>query len=178
MAITSFQLIDNQVFIPSDISNGNIFISPDQINDIGVDRSTGIKVVIDYSELQASGNFQAVLEGKSNQGQYYVLGYQFEEFRFANFPQKRQIVMYPDLNWPDAGIDNIVFVGGTTVEQVSNQPGTLLNIWRVRVNITNTNNFTSIRMSIYGERFNQLTLPDNFKGLLFDKAGTIITDFT
>lgn len=169
MTITSFQLVDNQTFLPADIVNGTIFTSADQVNGAGVDLSTGIRVTIDYHDLQSiprGARLQALVEGKSSSGQYYVLAYQFEEFLEVGFEQKAQIIMAPDLNWPDAGIDNIIFVGGSSIEKVSNQVGILPGTWRVRVNIRDPNNdFVSIRMSIYGERFNALTFPDKIRSL-------------
>lgn len=180
MTITSFQLVDNQTFLPADISNGKIFTSADQTNGVGDDLSTGIRVTIDYHDLQsvpAGATLQAIIEGKSNAGQYSVLAYQFEELSIVGFQQKIQIIMAPDLNWPDAGIENIIFIGGQTVEKVSNQAGILPGTWRVSVNLKDPAppRFVSVRMSIYGERFNALTFPEKFKDILYDSDGNLVT---
>lgn len=179
MTTTPFQLVNNQTFLLADVINGKVFESSDQTNGTGLDLSTGIRVTVDYHDLQATSSgatLQATVESKSAQGQYSILAYQFEEFGLLGFQQKRQIIMAPNLNWPDAGIDNIIFVGGVTVERVSNQVGLLPGTWRLSVNLKDpSSRFTSIRMSIYGERFNQLTLPVEFSNILTDKDGTFIT---
>lgn len=161
MSVTSFQLVDNQTLLPADVVSGRIYTSPDQSNGVGTDLSTGIRVVIDYHDLQTTNSphgakLQCVVEGRGGFGQYYVLAYQFSEFVRPNLQQKRQLVMDPFLVWRDVGIDNIIYIGGTTVEQVSNQQGILPPIWRVSVNLRDPNeDLISARLSIYGERFNQ-----------------------
>ncbi len=177
MSIVPFQLVNDQTFLPADISDGVIFTSSDQLNGEGADLSTGIRVVVDYHDLQSfpyGASLQAVVEGKSAQGQYYIIAYQFEEFRLAGSTQKRQIVMDPNLTWLDAGIDNIIYVGGVTAEQVSNQQGILPPIWRLRLLVGNPNSFTSARLSIYGERFSLPVIPDH-QGVLVDKEGNLVT---
>ena len=183
MAVTAFQLVDNQTFLPADVVDGRIFISPDQANGVGSDLSTGIRAIIDFHDMQSNpsgATLQAVVEGKSAGGQYYVLAYQFEEFNKIGEQQKRQLVMTPDMNWDFPGTDDIIWVGGTTVERVSNQVGTLPAIWRVAIILQDPEppRFVSVRMSIYGERFNQLTLPADFRGLLTDTEGTVVTEVT
>lgn len=180
MAITEFQLIDNQTFLPGDISNGIIYESPDQLNGTGLDLSTGIRVIVDYHDLQSiipAARLQAVVEGKSEQGQFYTIAYQFEEFGIVGIQQRRQIVMAPELAVLDPGIDNIVFIGNDTVEQISTQQGILPDLWRIRIGINDlSGNFVSVRLSLYGQRFNQPVLPEDFRGILTDTAGDRITD--
>jgi len=183
MAITSFQLVDNQTFLPADISDGAIFVSPEQANGVGNDLSTGILVVVDYHDLQSgspAAGLRAVVEGKSEQGQFYTIAYQFEEFFLVGFQQKRQIVMSQDLIAIDQGVneDSVVPVDGIVTDQISRQYGIMSSTWRVRVGIRDSSStFTSVRMSIYGQRFNSLTLPQNFRGILVDddSLGTLIT---
>jgi len=180
MAVTPFQLVDNQTFLPVDIVNGKIYESPNQFNGIGVDLSTGIRLTIDYHDLQSipfGAKVQATLESKSMSGQYSILAYQFEEFRRTGVPERAQIIMFPDLNWADAAVDNIIFVGGSTVERVSNTPGLLPGTWRVSIHINDPNNsFISVRLSIYGERFNNSAFPTDYKGLVSDsKTGSVLT---
>lgn len=169
MASTQFQLESDRTFLPADISNGVMYTSPEQVNGVGSDLSTGLRVVFDYHDLQSSPTgaaLQGVIEGKAQGGQFYNLAYQFCEFRAVGFQQKRQLVVSPDLVVLDPGIDNIIFVGGLTIEQISNQQGILPATWRIRVIISNPSGFfQSVRMSIYGERFNQ-----------FADVGTILTD--
>ncbi len=179
MTTTPFQLMDNQTVPLAEVVGGKVFESADQFNGTGTDLSTGLRVTMDYHDLQATSSgptLQAIVEVKSAQGQYSILAYQFEEFGLLGFQQRRQINMAPNLNWPDAGIDNIIFVGGQTVEAVSNQVGLLPGTWRLSVLLKDpSSRFTSIRMSIYGERFNQLTLPVDFSNILTDKDGTLVT---
>lgn len=179
MAFTSFQLVDDQTFLPADVVNGKVFESADQFNGTGTDLSTGIRVTIDYHDLQATSSgptLQAIVESKSLQGQYSVLAYQFEEFGVVGVPLKIQIIMAPNLNWPDAGVENIIFVGGSTVEKVSNQTGFLTGTWRVSVLLKDpSSRFTSLRMSIYGERFSELVLPVEFNNIITDQDGSFVT---
>lgn len=179
MSITPFQLVNNQTFLASGVSGGKVFTSADQTNGTGSDLSTGIRVVIDFHDLQsvpAGASLQALLEGKSLQGQYSILAYQFDRFEEVGVQHKRQIVMTPNSNWSDPGADDFIIIGGSVIEQISNQQGILPGIWRVSVNIRDLNSFfVSVRMSIYGERFNLLTFPDDFKGVLTDKDGNFVT---
>lgn len=179
MSITPFQLVDNQTFLPADMSGGKIFTSADQVNGVGSDLSTGIRIVLDFHDLQSAptgAKLQALLEGKSLQGQYAILAYQFDEFDEVGIHRKRQIVMTPDSSWLDPGMDDLILVGGSIIEQISNQQGILPGIWRVSVNIRDpVSGFASVRMSIYGERFNRLTFPDEFANVLTDIDGNIIT---
>lgn len=182
MTITSFQLVNNQTFLPANVSNGKVFTSADQFNGTGIDLSTSMRIVIDYHDLQVTSSgptFQAIVESKSPQGQYSILAYQFEEFTLIGTQQKRQIIMAPILTVQTIGVDDPITIGGSIVEQVSNQQGILSGIWRVSINITDpSSRFVSIRMSIYGERFNQLTFPADFNNVLTDKDGNFITTET
>lgn len=181
MAITSFQLVNDQTFLPADVSAGVIFTSPEQVNGVGNDFSTGLLVVIDYQDLQSfptGAALQAVVEGKSEQGQFYTIAYQFQDFSAVGTPQKRQIVMLQDLEVDIQAADRTVFVGGKITDHISKQQGIMPAIWRVRVVINDPpSSFISVRMSIYGQRFNQLTIADNFRGILVDTdgPGTLVT---
>ena len=181
MTITSFQLVDNQTFLPADVSAGVIFTSPEQANGVGNDLSTGILLVAHYHDLQSSPSgaaFCAVVEGKSDKGQFYTAARQFEEFNLVGFQQRRLIMMLPNLHVIDQGMDDLVRVGGQITDQVSRQQGVMPLVWRVRVFISDPSSFfTSVRMSIYGQRFNELTLPTNFRGILVDddSLGTLVT---
>ena len=178
MAITAFQLVDNQTFLPADISAGSIFISPEQVNGVGSDLSTGIQVVVDYHDLQSTPvgtGLQAIVEGKSPQGQFYTVARQFTEFNKVGTQERRQIMMFQDLDMLDQGKPDMVAFGAELIEQISRQQGIMPSIWRVRVGIRDPlSSFVSLRMSIYGHRFNQLT---NFRGILVDTdgPGTLVT---
>ena len=160
MTVTAFSLVDNQTYLPADIVDDHIYVSADQSNGTGSDKSSSIRAVVDYHDLQSTDGtveLQALVEGKSVDGTYYPIAYQFEPFQLTGFEQSRSIVMQPDMFWFDAGIDNIVFIGNTTVQQVSNQTGILTDTWRFCVRITDPNNtFTSVRMSIFGERYGNI----------------------
>jgi hypothetical protein len=149
-----FTLIDNETKLPADVSNGHIFVSADQDNSTGT-KYQSIRMVIDYKNLQSSDGtvgLQAVIEGKAANGEYYPIAYQFEDFRPVGFQQFREINLDPELVWFDPGIDNIVYVGNSTIGQISNQQGVLPETWRMCIRITDPNNtFQSVQLSAYGE---------------------------
>lgn len=128
MAIT---FLDQQVFTDTDIDpDGNIFVSADKPNS---PFAPNLRVVIRYTgadPADGSVRLQGVVEGKSSAGLYYPVAYQFDPF-YGWFDQTREIVIDQGSNWPDAGIDNIVYVGGKTIAQISNTQATLPDDWRL-----------------------------------------------
>lgn len=179
MASQNFQLVNDQTFLPADVSNGTIYTSPEQLNGTGAELFTGMRLILDYHDLQSSptsARLQAVVEGKSEQGQFYTLGYQFCDFRKVGVQQRRQIVFAPELFILDPGIDNIIFFGGQTVEQISNQQGVLTDIWRVKIAISDPNSgFVSARMSVYGQLSNSTEFIAS-GSILFDPEGDVVTN--
>jgi len=186
MASTEFQLVNNQTFLPADIvqdgdGNDNIFISAEQTNGSGINFSTGLQIIVDYHDLQSvpSGTIlKAVVEGKSLQGQFYTIAHQFSSFGTVGTQQRQQIIVSQDSLVFPPFVDSVISVSGVTIEQISRQQGIIPKTWRVRVAIRDDNSaFVSVRMSIYGQRFNQLTLPEDFRGILVDTdtKGTLVT---
>ncbi len=180
MTTTSFQLVNDQTFLPVDVNAGVIYTSPEQANGAGNDLSTGILLVAHYHDLQSSPSgaaFCAVVEGKSDKGQFYTVARQFEEFNLIGSEQRRQVMMLPNLHVIDQGVDDLVRVGGQITDQVSRQQGVMPLVWRVRVFITDPSSFfTSVRMSIYGQRFNDLVIPADVESVVIDNVGRSITD--
>lgn len=180
MATTEFQLVDNRTFLPADVIGEDIFVSPEQSNGTGTGLSTGIQVVMHYHDFQSSGGteLQAVLEGKSSQGRFYTIAHQFEGFKLIGVQQTRRIVMAPDLGGiePGPSKDDKTTVGGVVIDQISRQYGTMPSIWRVRVCIRSAASLVSVRMSIYGHRFNQLIPAVGAESVVTDVEGRSITD--
>jgi len=159
MATEAFQLLDNVNKLPADINADDIiFISADQDNSTGTTYPS-LKLIMDYIDLDstdATPSITAVVEGKASiSADYYPIAYQFCPFASKNLRQRREIIMQPTMFWPDAGVDNIIFVAGKgTVAQVSNTPALLSPTWRVVLHINDPNSsFTSLDLSVYGERF-------------------------
>lgn len=158
MASEAFQLLDNVTKLPADIVNGSIYTSPDQDNATGTTYPS-VRLIADYIDLQSTDGtaiITTVLEGKSFGGtDYFPLAYQFCGFGTVGFQQRRELVIQPDLFWPDAGVDNIIFLSGVgTIAQVSNTPAVLSPTWRIQIHINDPNStFVSLKLSLYGERF-------------------------
>lgn len=157
MGAVSFQLLDNEIFTPADIVDGRIYTSPTQNNLTGT-TYPALKLIADYQDLQ--GTFgqvgvTAFVEAESEQGHWYPIAYQFNQFGAIGVQHFREIVLQPDLFWFDVGIDNIIWVEGKgAIAQASNQQGFLFSKWRAAIGINDPNNtFQSLQMSLYGERY-------------------------
>jgi hypothetical protein len=158
-----FELEKNTTLTASDVVNGHIYVSDWQDNTNGT-RWKALEMNTKFENLISDGSigFQTVVEGRnktsSNDAPSRITAYQFDEFRIPNFTQDRDIVLDPDLVWLDPGIDNIIYVAGSTIGQVSNQQGTLDEEWRVCISITgdytDTAKFTSLQFSLAGSAFN------------------------
>jgi len=188
MAITPFQLESSKFIQPGGITPGPsgeaIYIGDDQFNGAGLNYSDGIRVIVQYEDMQGSpanqAAVQAIVEGKTDGGDYYILAYQFREYRGqgADEGHRSHIYMTPNVVWDAASFDNIVFVGGKTVERISPQPGFLPEVWRISLILRDPiEAFISLTFSIYGERFNQLVLPQAFRAIISDTdTGNVVTE--
>ncbi len=159
MAAVSFQMLDHVTLLPVDIdADGDIYVSAEQNNDSGTTYNA-LKCICDYINLQStdgSASVTAVVESRSAAGSdWYPLAYQFNSFSKEGVKQSRQVIMAPNMFWFDAGIDNIIWVDGKgTVAQISNSQAELSPYWRIRIALNDPNStFTSLEMSLYGERY-------------------------
>ena len=118
-----------------------IYISSDQSN-VGASNILykAAEITVKYDNLQWSGSggvpeLQAVIEAKADNGQYFPIGYQFNPFRIDYDGQFHTIVVDPNVFWSDAGVSNIVYVGGRTIGEVSPQQVALPTDWRICVHV-------------------------------------------
>ena len=120
-----FQLEDSRVLVANEIqADGSIYTSPEQNNNSGTTFNS-LKCVIDYEAFNAGDNspmLTAVVEGRSDGGSHWFpTGYQFNPLRTHMDGPIRQIILQPSLFWPDAGVDNHVWIAGKgTIAQISN----------------------------------------------------------
>ena len=164
MAISQIAVEDDKVVVPGDITDGNhLYISPDFQNGSGEGLSQNIRMNLDITEFDSGNdgatNITLVIEGKAANGKYAPIAYQFCPHRYwhTDSKTKRQIIMQEHMFWPAAGVDNIVFAGGVTISQVSNQPGVLPETYRFCLIIQDPNDaFVSAKFSLYGERYSNV----------------------
>lgn len=144
----------------SDIgADGTIFQSPDQTNLFQQDLYLGVELVIDYRNMSYTGTggppeFNAIIEGKDNEGNYFPIAYQFNAFRFDDRDRFYTIALDPNINWFDAGVSNIVFIAGKgTIGEINPQQVTLPTDWRVCVhaNEPTGTTLTSVEIDIAAE---------------------------
>lgn len=155
MAAEEFSIISGQTFTQADVTpSKHIYISPDQNNSSGYN---SLRLVVEYSNFQNLGgvSLQAVVETKSAGGEYFPIAYQFDPFAEGH-KEQRIMILQPDMVWLDAGIDNNIYVANQNIARISHQQGKLGPNFRVCVNLIEPTpgNFTSVDISIYGERYN------------------------
>lgn len=153
----SFQIEDNVTKTSADVTGNHIYISPEQNNSQDFD---SIKLVVDYHDLQStdgSTKIQAVIENKSAEGTWYPVAYQFDEFNSVGEEFKQLIIMEPNMFWADAGIPDVMFVGGKTIAHRNPQTGKMTDKYRLCITLRDPNSaFTSLRFSAYGDLFNAI----------------------
>lgn len=159
MAQTQFSLLINQSLTNQGIiSNGtyDLWTSPTQNNNSGL---PSMRLIVDYanvSPVDISG-VNVVVESQNN-NIWFPIAYQFEPYRNQENGSKRIIVLQPDMNTYDDGVDSIIYAGDRTIARISRQQGKVASSFRVRVfinetNFGNINAFQSITLSIYGELY-------------------------
>lgn len=102
---------------------------------------TSARLVLDYSSPNPADNgsntitysIGAILEGLQD-SIWYPVAYQFEPYKgnSANGNQ-RIVVVQPGIQSFDAGIDDIIWVGDTTIARISRQQGRLPASLRLRI---------------------------------------------
>jgi len=124
----------------------NYTINPGQVLDLLVsdpisnDSGTiynSVRVTIKYSSLQPNiGSFSigAILEGKDVNEEWVPLAYQFSPYRYINQAPTRHIILQPDMDTYNLGIDDVVFPVNDELARISRQQGRLPeSLFRVRV---------------------------------------------
>ena len=103
------------LLVSSEISNAN---SP----------KNSVKAIVEYSGLVpnvTSGYIGFIVEGKDGAGNWHPLVYQFADYRSVGTAGKRILIMQPDMDTFNLGIDDIVFVAGEEEARISREQGSL-----------------------------------------------------
>lgn len=166
MGAASFTLASNIQKTNSVVTaNGlyDLWLSADQSNPLGL---TSLKMVIDYKDSSPGYGGPAltfeigfVIEARIGSN-WYPIAYQFEPYRAPTDGngKKRILVLQPDISTFDAGIDDVMWVGGETVARVSRQQGKLGDLWRARMIVRENGYggagaFQSVTFDCYGETY-------------------------
>ena len=165
-----FTLWNNQAFTASGAginANGTYELATsDGVNNaVGGFRS--LKLIMEYSDISPdfgvnpqTFDIDSVVEGyNSNLLRWYPVAYQFTAYRNPMNGNTRIIQLQPSLSGFDAGVDDIMWVGDSTLARVSRQQGNLPDTqFRVRITVTERGYggpgaFQSVSISAYGEAF-------------------------
>jgi len=160
-----FSLCDQQITNSLITSNGTfeVFVSPPYDNNSA---KNSMRAVCTFSNpVPADGNpeptgysISCVIEGRLNADNWYPLAYHFESWRNFDNGSQKIIVLQPNLSSIDAGIDDVVWVGGKAQAMISRQQGQCSEDLRLRVLIQETKHgtaeaFQSIHLEVKGELF-------------------------
>lgn len=168
MGQTSFVLLTNQEITNSAISgNGRttIYTSSTQLNPGGFQ---SLRLIVEYvnpipldgGSIPITYTLNTIVESL-NGIHWYPIAYQFESFSNPDNGLKRIIVLQPNMNTFDAGIDDVVYVGGAAEARISRQQGKVGSSFRVRIICNETGfggagAFQSATISICGELYDIL----------------------
>lgn len=117
-----------------------------------------LRLVVDYHDAEPGylPNGISVVAEVMNGSNWYPMAYQFEPYRSIDNGTQRIILLEPEMNTYNDGIDSIVYVGDATIARISRQQGKVGGQFRVRVILKENNYgtaqaFQSVTMSIYGD---------------------------
>ena len=120
----------------------------------------GLLLTFEWLGVVAAGTnpsirINGVLEKKNAIGSSYsLIGYTFNNWSNNDAPRSDTIEAYPNLNWPDAGVPNALFIPAFQGnDQVSPQPIELPKDFRVCVvaKLDGDTTLTSLDVNIHGE---------------------------
>jgi hypothetical protein len=168
MAQVSFVLLNDYNFTESEIDtlvpgNGThtLWTSATQSNNTGLE---SMRIVIDYKEVlpawppasSVSYALALVIEALHNSDEWFPVAYQFEPFNYVENSRQREIYVDPSISDFNAGIDDIMYLGGKTIARISRQQGRVGLSWRARLICVENNHgsgeaLQSAKISIYGE---------------------------
>ena len=104
-------------------------------------------------------DISAIVEGKSEGGQWFPIAYQFSPFRAAFQGAERIIQLQPNVVVIDLGVDDIIYVNDATRARISRQQGSVPDTaFRVKVSVTERGfggpgAFQQVKLSGFGELF-------------------------
>lgn len=145
---------------PSDIVDDHIFTSQEYSNTFNANLYKSATFTFKYDNLTATGGvqFQAVLEAKTDHGTWHPRAYQFNPYFSTELSSEMIIEISPTLFWPDAGVANGLWIGNRIIGEISPQPVSLPDTWRLCVSVfqPSGSTFTSLDLDIDAE----LTTPE------------------
>lgn len=125
-----------------------------------------LRLIIEYANIQPDsrvsgvGNtFGITVVVESQIGtKWFPIAYQFSSYDTPGNGDTRIILLQPDINSDNAGIDDDMYVGGNTIAKTSRQQGKLGSNFRVRLvcqenGYGQAGSFQSVNVSIFGETF-------------------------
>lgn len=140
MAVSQVELL-NQAFTNASITaNGtyDLFVGVTQNNNNNL---PSLRAVVDFSNFSPMEGgavnpkyaITCLIESIQN-GVWYPVAYQFEPYRGnPGNGHQRVIILQPGLVTFDVGLDDVVWVGDTTIARISRQQGKLGSSFRLRV---------------------------------------------
>ena len=139
-------------------------VSPAIDNGSSLLRFNSLKVNVTYSGLipaqGGTARIGALVEAIGNTGQWEPLVYQFTTFYAMNVAPVRTLILQPDMDTFNAGIDDSVYPVNYEVARISRHQGRLpetsfrMSIWIADSDPTGPNGFDRVTVSASGELYN------------------------
>lgn len=128
----SFSFYNNQTFNNSVVTgNGTFLLSSSASINNSVGSLKSLKLVTEYSNISPdfgenpqTFDLDVVVEGQFGT-RWFPIAYQFSPYRNSFNGDQRIIQLQPNIAGFDAGVDDVVFVGDSTIARISRQQGSL-----------------------------------------------------
>ena len=158
MATQAFSLANNLTITNAGITDNGVFTVWTSSNISNNNNLYGLRLVIDYANPNPTDvSITAIVEA-SQAGMWFPVAYQFNPFNNIDNGPQRIILVLPNTSSDSAGIDDDMYVGNSVIARISRQQGKAGSTMRVRLvaqenNYGLSNQFQSVKVSIYGELF-------------------------
>lgn len=163
----SFSIFDNVTVTRNEITlpaNEHVTLATSAtINNSTGTLANSLKVSVEFSGLPTGiGSFSisSVVESLDENGEWQIVAHQFSDLRHAGQGPKRVMILQPNLDTYNAGIDDSIYVASKEIGRTSRHQGKLPEKnFRVRVLVNDTdpsgpNSFQSVTFSASGEKYN------------------------
>jgi len=132
MAKQSFSLFEDQEFNNSVVTgNGTFLLASSAAVNNSVGGFKSLKLVVEYSNVvpefgdnPQTFDLDVVVEGKFAD-RWFPVAYQFTPYRNPMNGNQRIIQLQPSIAGFDAGVDDVIYVGDSTIARISRQQGSL-----------------------------------------------------
>jgi hypothetical protein len=170
MAVVNFTVWNNQTFVkPQNLVSGvpvTLAVSQEFSN---TNAQRGLRLTTTYQNLVPNNNENGpagvtyelglIIEGRDSIGSWFPIGYQFSSVKQNDQAPKRIIVLEPAISDINAGIDDVIYVGGRELARISRQQGSVpATAFRVSLILNELNpegigSFQSVTLSCVGEKY-------------------------